>query len=335
MIHQFQKTMHACSHAALEGQWAALLKVFWVCLGVLIDLLDHGGERSLRQLAHELLDLVVVILAELTLLVAGEELLPCVVAFLDEGVGVLLVHELLSQSKDIWWLAVWDLVGAEPLADGIEHAWHLLLDVVDVVEEWGPLVLTVDGDDLPVGFAFIDHAEHTKDLDWSDGTDWDDTGTNLADIQRIVVSAAAFGIRVDEGWVFPCLWQTSVVEEDVTLLELTKLSLLLVLLDWCEIFSCGNFHLFSGELWNLVDVVEVWRGLTTLWVDVGEVDIVPQGDDLALGGVLGMDSVIQGVLVPCVMQVDVLVGAEGVGAAEGLHLVALDRNKCLLHCVIE
>ena len=90
------------------------------------------------------------------------------VAFLDDFKSIMLVHELFIQSKDIWWFAIRDFVGAEPFADGGQSPREELFYVIDVVEERSPLVLSIDGDDFPVGFSFVNHAEDAKDFGWAD-----------------------------------------------------------------------------------------------------------------------------------------------------------------------
>ena len=51
-------------------------------------------------------------------------------------------------------------------------------------------------------------------------TRFDNSGTDFTDIQGIIVSAAAVGVRVDERRIFPSLGKAPVVEEDIALLEL-------------------------------------------------------------------------------------------------------------------
>mmetsp|Transcript_10247 Transcript_10247/g.29204 ORF Transcript_10247/g.29204 Transcript_10247/m.29204 type:complete len:284 (-) Transcript_10247:223-1074(-) len=281
-------------------------------LRMLIDLIPHHGQRILGQLAHQRLDLVALHIGiQLAFLLAGQQFLPCVIAFLDDGHGVLLVHEFLVQSKDVGRLAVGDFVRAEPFADGIEHAWHLFVDVLNVVEERRPLVFGVDGDDLPVGLAFVDHAEDSEDLDGADATGLDDTSTNLAHIQRIIITTATLGIRMDECRIFPCLWQASVIEENVTFLELTKLSLLFILLDGCEIFIRCDFELFASKFGNLIDVIQVRCDFFLFFIDMIQTDIVPQGNDFAFFRFLGMQTVFQCILITNMMQIDVgIVGTQ-------------------------
>jgi hypothetical protein len=46
------------------------------------------------------------------------------------------------------------------------------------------------------------------------------SGTYLADVNGIVVATATLGVRVDISRIFPCLWEASIVEKYVSLLEL-------------------------------------------------------------------------------------------------------------------
>jgi hypothetical protein len=52
---------------------------------------------------------------------------------------------------------------------------------------------------------------------------------------------------MDECRIFPSLREASVVEKDVTLLELTERSLLLILLNGVTYLIGSNFILFSAE----------------------------------------------------------------------------------------
>ena len=61
--------------------------------------------------------------------------------------------------------------------------------------------------------------EHSRETDKT-YAGRDDSCSNLADIERIVVSTASISIRVDESRIFPRLGKAPVVEEDITLLEL-------------------------------------------------------------------------------------------------------------------
>jgi len=145
-----------------------------------------------------------------------------VVALVDDLGRVGLAHELLVKTEVVWGLSVRNLVSTVPLADRIKHTWELLFHVVNVVQVRCPLVFRIDNNNLPVAFTFVDHAEDTKNRNRADVTGLDDTGADLANIERVIVATASLRIGVDEGWVFPGLREATVVEEDITLLELKR-----------------------------------------------------------------------------------------------------------------
>jgi len=59
---------------------------------------------------------------------------------------------------------------------------------------------------------------------------------------------------VEEGWVFPGTWKAAIVEENISLLELAKRALLLVLLDWVTNLIGSNLVLFTET--ELMEVKE-------------------------------------------------------------------------------
>ena len=61
-------------------------------------------------------------------------------------------------------LTVGHLVDLEPLDGGGDEAGHVCVDVVDVVELLGHGVPRVDGEDLPVRLALVDHGERAQQL---------------------------------------------------------------------------------------------------------------------------------------------------------------------------
>merc|ERR1719223_1457245 len=91
--------------------------------------------------------------------------------------------------------------------------------------------------------------------------------TNFTNVNWIVVPSATLSIRVDKGGIFPSLWKASVVEENISLFELTKLSLLFVLLDGREILISGNFVLFPCELGDFANKVEVFSLFSRFWIN--------------------------------------------------------------------
>jgi hypothetical protein len=78
----------------------------------------------------------------------------------------------------------------------------------------------------------------------------DDSCTNFANVDWVVVTSAAFRVWVNKGRILPGLWKTTVVEKDVTLLELTQHSLLFILLNGCEFFIRGDFILLPTKYGN-------------------------------------------------------------------------------------
>lgn len=82
----------------------------------------------------------------------------------------------------------------------------MALNILNVVELRSQRVVDVDDDDLPVGLFLIKKGHHTKDLDLLDLTGVADKLTDLADIERVVVTLG-LGLRVDSVGVLPGLKQ--------------------------------------------------------------------------------------------------------------------------------
>ena len=68
--------------------------------------------------------------------------------------------------------------------------------------------------------SVVNQIESHQKTYFSTYTALDNSGTDFANIQRIIVTSATLGIRVNEGRIFPSLGKTSIVEEDITFLEL-------------------------------------------------------------------------------------------------------------------
>jgi hypothetical protein len=77
-----------------------------------------------------------------------------------------------------------------------------MLDVLDVVQFARPSVVDVNGDDLPIRLAVVDHAQHAENLYLARLADADLPQPDLADVQRVVVATHP-RVRVDEVGVFP------------------------------------------------------------------------------------------------------------------------------------
>ena len=178
-------------------------------------------EVGLGKLPNQSLDSIITMLHS-PLLLPRNQILPSMIALLNYLQSIMLIHELLIQSKYIGWLSIGYFVCTEPFANSGESARKVLLDVVHVVEEGCPLVFGIDSNNLPISFAFINHAEDTENFDGTDFSCFDNPCANLTDVNGIIVSPASFGVRVDVGGIFPSTWKTSVVEKDISFFELLR-----------------------------------------------------------------------------------------------------------------
>lgn len=135
---------------------------------------------------------------------ASDELLPSVGTLLDDIVGVLLVLALAGEGELVLGLAVGDLIDAEPLVGGAQKTGQMTLDVLNVVQLGSQGVVDVDNNDLPVGLLLIDQGHDTQNLDLLDLAGVADQLTDLAHIQRVVVTLG-LGLGVDRVGVLPGL----------------------------------------------------------------------------------------------------------------------------------
>jgi hypothetical protein len=78
------------------------------------------------------------------------------------------------------------------------------LDILDVVELGGERIVDVNDDDLPVSLALVEQSHDTEDLDLLDLTGLGDELTNLADVERVVVTLS-LGLGVGDVGVLPGL----------------------------------------------------------------------------------------------------------------------------------
>jgi hypothetical protein len=141
---------------------------------------------------------------------ASNELLPSLGALTDNVHGVLLVLALAREGELVLGLAVGDLVDAEPLVGGTQKAGQVALDVLNVVQLGSQGVVDVDDNDLPVSLALIKQSHDTEDLDLDDISRLVDKLTDLADVERVVVTVG-LGLGVCNVGVLPCLQQSSVL----------------------------------------------------------------------------------------------------------------------------
>ena len=80
----------------------------------------------------------------------------------------------------------------------------MTLNVLNVVQLARERVLNVNNNDLPVGLTLIEESHDTEDLDLLDLADVADLFTDLANIERIVVTLG-LGLGVSLSRVFPSL----------------------------------------------------------------------------------------------------------------------------------
>ena len=140
---------------------------------------------------------------------ASDELLPGLGALSDNVHGVLLVLALAAEGKLVLGLAIGDFVDAEPLVGGAEKTRQVSLNILDVVELGGERVVDVDDDNLPVSLALVEQGHDTEDLDLLNLTRLGDELTNLADVERVVVTLS-LGLGVGDVGVLPGLAGPSV-----------------------------------------------------------------------------------------------------------------------------
>mmetsp|Transcript_8539 Transcript_8539/g.13088 ORF Transcript_8539/g.13088 Transcript_8539/m.13088 type:complete len:212 (+) Transcript_8539:293-928(+) len=201
-------------------------------------------ETVLRKLSNKLFDRVIFGI-ELTFLGSRHKLFPGVMALLNNFIGVVLVHESFIQAESVWWFSIGDFVSTVPFTNRVKHTGHFIFNIINIIEEWSPFIFSINCNNLPVTFTFIDHTKNSKHLHGADSTGLDETCSNLDNIYRIIVTPSTFSIRVDVGGIFPSLWETSVVEINISLLELTQDTLLFILFNRIADLIGGNFVFLS------------------------------------------------------------------------------------------
>jgi hypothetical protein len=143
------------------------------------------------------------------------------VAFVDNLSGISLVLRFSRESECVLGLSIRNLVDPkydlsnqsdkgktidlpEPFIGGPNQSGKMPLNVLDVVELGGERIVYIDDDNLPIGLAFVKEGHNPENFDLFDLSDITDLFTDIADIQRIVVSLC-FGLWVRLGRVLPGL----------------------------------------------------------------------------------------------------------------------------------
>lgn len=185
---------------------------------------------------------------------ARDELLPRLSALSDDVHGILAVLALARERELVLWLAVGNLVDAEPLIARAEETREMTLNILDVVQARSKRVVDVDDNDLPVGLALVEQSHDSQNLDLLDLTGLGDQLADLTDIQRVVVSLL-LGLWVGNVGVFPGLRESTVVPEVALVREAVadeaELALLGVLLDWVELLVLGDLAKDECQLFVL------------------------------------------------------------------------------------
>jgi hypothetical protein len=222
---------------------------------------------------------------------ASDETLPGLSTLADDVKSVALVLALASEGKLVLGLAIRNLVDTEPLVGGTEETRKVSLDILDVVQLGGERVVDINDNDLPVSLLLVEESHDTEDLDLLDLASVTNELTDLANIERVVVTLS-LGLRVNGVGILPSLREGTVVPE-VTLVgeavsDVSKLALLDILLDGVEELLLGDLELGIGPSRNLDNHVQ--DGLLLVGI---ERNIMERRNGLAI--LLDVDSVLEGV----------------------------------------
>mmetsp|Transcript_49682 Transcript_49682/g.124636 ORF Transcript_49682/g.124636 Transcript_49682/m.124636 type:complete len:216 (-) Transcript_49682:501-1148(-) len=152
-------------------------------------------------------------------------------------------------------LPIRHLVPPEPLSYAGYGVWVELLEILEGVDRVEVGVAHLDGDDLPVELAVVNHAQRTQHLDGRDGSHLEGLLAHFHHIQRVVVAERLIHLFAPPlVWVFPCLWEATVVPKDRAVV-VSQLPLLDVLFDGVEFVLGVDLHLGLRQTGNLRDEV--------------------------------------------------------------------------------
>mmetsp|Transcript_10796 Transcript_10796/g.16458 ORF Transcript_10796/g.16458 Transcript_10796/m.16458 type:complete len:292 (+) Transcript_10796:96-971(+) len=195
------------------------------------------------------------------------QLLPSIMSLLNNLPSTLGIQPLLIKSKPIQRLIIGSLVPTEPFPNSIlDSIGH----IINIIVFLGKFIISRNGNHLPVQFPIINHGNHTKRLDLRDGSHGNSLGSNLDNINGIIIPEA-LELRVFLVGVLPSLGDASVVPEDGAVV-IAKLSLFHVLRDGVVGFLGGYLHLGLGHFGNFNDGVVGALGISL------EGDVVPGGN---------------------------------------------------------
>ena len=120
------------------------------------------------------------------------------------GHNSLLVLAFAGESELVLGLSIGDLVNTEPLVGSTEKTGQMSLHILNIVELGGQWVIHVNDDDLPVGLLLVEQGHNTEDLDLLDLAGVANELTDLADVERVIVTLG-LGLGVDGVGVLPGL----------------------------------------------------------------------------------------------------------------------------------
>jgi hypothetical protein len=156
-----------------------------------------------------------------------DELLPCLVTLVNDLDSVLLGLGLSREGKDVLsssaptintvsdtylGLSIGDFVDSEPLVGSSDQTRKVPLDILNIVQSRSKGVIDINDKDLPVGLSLIEKSHDTENLDLLDLAGVTDGFSNLAYVERVVVTVGA-SLGVLDGRVFPSLGEGSVVPD--------------------------------------------------------------------------------------------------------------------------
>ncbi|KAI6770200.1 hypothetical protein HG530_004829 [Fusarium avenaceum] len=109
-----------------------------------------------------------------------------------------------AESELVLGLAIGNLVDTEPLIGGTEKTGQVSLNILNVVQLGSERVVDVNDNDLPVSLLLVEESHDTEDLDLLDLANVTNKLTDLADIERVVVTLG-LGLGVNSVGVLPGL----------------------------------------------------------------------------------------------------------------------------------
>mmetsp|Transcript_22058 Transcript_22058/g.38083 ORF Transcript_22058/g.38083 Transcript_22058/m.38083 type:complete len:405 (-) Transcript_22058:305-1519(-) len=193
---------------------------------------------------------VVVLVRDLTL----NQLLPRLVALVNDFAGVVLGLHLLTECKHVVRLAIGYLVCSEPRECCVNETGHQVIQIFHIINLTRHGVAHINHEHLPIHLALVDHTQHANDLDRLDLANRCDHGSHLAHIQWITITQSA-RLHMHLSRVLPRLREAPIVP-NVSLVRIhivhkPLLALLLILHYRAELVLGLELQLCICPPWNL------------------------------------------------------------------------------------